>query len=173
MPDSIITLDLGSRTGWCWWRRGEPLRYGSFLVAPSGVGVGAYMSKADQRLHAFFAAKPADAYVIEYLGQFRNSTATLMKTWGLQAAARKVLFERGVYQVDEAKPDDVRVHCLGRGRRTREQKKAATREFCRQIGFPTKNDDEADAIATLHWYAHAKGIDIGLPTGPLFGEHAA
>lgn len=155
---SILFIDLATRSGWCEGEPGKKPTFGSLRYAPEGSSSGAVFGGCfkwvAERLQAF---KPRHivfeaALDPRHLGP-KTTRDTAMRLIGLPAVVEAAAYLCGVWNVTEARADDVRLFIFGRRLKKAEAKKMVVAKM-RSLGYEVTDDDEADAIAGWLYACH-------------------
>lgn len=158
----ILTLDQATTTGWAFLAGGGLLEFGSYTVPASGHDLGRFADNYRRLLHAKLDRLNPDLVAFEppFLGP-RSSGPTLRRLMGIAMLTELICRDRNI-ACEEAEPRDVRVFFIGRNA-ARKTAKAMTIAECRALGLAVKNDDEADAVASLAYVAHCHGLGFCEP----------
>lgn len=174
-PKSIMFLDLASRFGWCEGTPGEKPRYGSQRFAPEGADSPAVFAGAikwiGERMQAFrpkvlVYEAPLDP---RHMGK-RTNLQTASTLLGLPACIEGTAYLSGVYDIRQARIDDIRMHLLSR-RPGRQTAKTEVIDRLHALGYQPQDDNAADAIAG--WLFACSIVEPKIkPAGstPLFGD---
>lgn len=150
---SVLCLDLATTTGWACGEAGAPPRYGSFRLPSTGDDVGRYLVEFMRWLKGLIAAEAPREIVFEAPILPRKTTiATLRKLYGLAGATEVMAIDAGI-PCSEISSGEVRRLFLGQHyprHAGRDEIKRAVINGCRQMGWEPRDDNEADALATLH-----------------------
>lgn len=152
MRKSVVALDLASRTGWAYWKRGfsEPA-YGSHLISAARGGDNGPFFKAYADWFVFGLRGVADFVVYELpFTNARTHQHTAERLFGL-AAMTEMLCEEARIDCRKANVQDVRRHFLGPQKLKRKEAKAAVIDQCQLHGWDPQDDDQADALALLDY----------------------
>lgn len=174
-PDTLtLALDISSNTGWALCRPSDLLdpafkplsgavRLGMTGATPQEKGwafiqwLGEAVSFHKPRMLIYEAPLPTS----RPQGGSTNSTAFMLI--GLAFLAGAVANGFGCYHIDAAYASTVRKHFIGKGNVQRSQAKALTIKRCQELGWTPKTDDEADALALLHWQCSQVEARIAKP----------
>lgn len=127
---------------------------GVHVVAPPKTRVGPYLHDFEGWLEQMFFDEGPQSVVFE--SPILPATArleTLRKLYGLAGITEK-LCHRQKIPCYEANGSTVLKFFTGYGGGSREDRKAGVLAECRRTGFRPEDDNEADAIALLHYAAH-------------------
>lgn len=173
MPGPILFLDLATRMGWCEGVPGGAPQWGAGLFSEAGsespaIFAGAFRWMADRlgkqpRPRAIVYEAPLDP---RHMGR-RTTRATGLRLIGLPACIEAAAYLMRVYDVREARADDIRQHVLGRRLKKAEAKPLVIRHVS-DLGFPTNDPDAADAIAGWLYACHVIAPEQAHPVAPLF-----
>ncbi len=158
MTKSILFLDLATTFGFCEGAPGEKPTFGAMRFAPEGspssaVFAGCFKWVAE-RCQAF---KPK-TIVVEaaldprHVGQ-KTTRDTAMRLIGLPAVVEAAAYLCGVWDIREARADDVRLHVIGRRLKKAEAKQVVIQKM-RELGFEVSDPDAADALAGWDYACH-------------------
>lgn len=162
----ILTLDLATSTGWARYSDHSGVKYGTKELPKTGERIGPFLTAFDDWLKDLLREDWPDQVVFEQPIVPRNGQlTTLRKLYGL-CSHTELLCHRMKIPVSEAKVNTVRKHFIGCSPR-REAAKDMTVRYCRTLGWDPQTDDEADALALLHYVAALASIDIGVGDGQL------
>jgi hypothetical protein len=174
MSHSILFLDLATTFGWCEGEPGGKAIYGFQRFAPAGSEPPAIFGGAARwmatRLQAF---KPKTIVYEAPLDPRHMGPKTNMKTarvlLGLPAVIEAVAHLAGVYDIREARIDDVRLHLLGT-RPKRDVAKMKVLQRLAAMGYDVKDDNAADALAGWLYACAVIAPDKAPQTTPLFAR---
>lgn len=172
MKKSVLALDLATTFGWCEGVPGEKPIFGEQRFAPAGADSSAVFAGAIKWVAERCSAFKPSILIYEapldprHLGP-KTTRDTALRLIGLPACVEGTAYLSGVYDIREARADDVRSFLLG----TRPKKADAKRmvmDRLKLLGHEVKGDNEADALAI--WLYASALIDpkAGIQTAPLF-----
>jgi hypothetical protein len=172
MSKSVLFLDLATKSGFCEGAPGEKPIFGSMRFAPEGspssAVFGGCFKWVAERCQAF---KPK-TIVVEaaldprHLGQM-TTRDTAMRLIGLPAVVEAAAYLCGVWDVREARADDVRLHVVGRRLKKAEAKPVIIKTL-QDMGFDVSDPDAADALAGWHYACSLIAPGIAPYSTPLF-----
>lgn len=167
----VLALDLASRLGWALWQ--APGRVASGSLKLPGRGLGHDLCAYRDWLDAQLSATKCWGVVFEapWIGP-QTSQDTARKLMGLACVTEMVATDRQVTRIAEANNATVRKHFIGRGHGPRDELKALTVRICKAMGWAVRDDNEADALAVLHWCLHVWKVPHGLPATAMFTRAA-
>jgi len=157
----ILVLDLATRLGFAVMRNGgnRQIVSGVHVVAKPRTGVGAFLAGYEDWLaQMLFDEVPA---VVVFESPIMPTTTTpevLRKLIGLAGCTEKMC-HRDKITCYEARNSTVLKYFTGYGGGSREERKASVLAECRRLGFKPEDDNEADALAILHYAVHRLGIE--------------
>lgn len=150
MTKRILALDLASRSGFAFGEPGAgPVVFGSHRFASPGASHQAIFGKAiDWTTEKISELKP-DMVIFEEPLFFRGRKSRAGNNeilYGLPAIISGVCFNFNVFDVRQARVDDIRMHFIG-CKPKREEAKRRVMQRCRQIGWDVPDDNAGDACA--------------------------
>lgn len=155
MGPFILALDIATNTGVAQGRPGETPRASRICFGEDGESHAKVFARA-LREFTFLVVdwKPDIVYLEEPLPILgihqRTNARTIIRLNGLWALAITVCEMKGVRH-KSVPVNDVRAAFIGKGRFHRTEAKRRTKGMCRLLGWPAKNEDEADALAVWHF----------------------
>lgn len=168
-PNSILALDLATRTGWALWSPGALPEYGSIVFPGTGTGTGLFFAGYADWLTGHI--EQGTGHVI-FEGPIKPGPLSALqatrKTFGLIGITEGICHASDI-RCDEANNTKWRSHFFGKGAGRRGALKQLCIEECRARGFAPKNDDEADALGILDYAAHVLQIPTDWPDRGLLG----
>jgi len=178
---SIIGLDIASKTGLARWRVGDPAPVLSTIVLGGSAGDLARPME-NLRLHLaqihtedpitdlFFEMPILPRATIDERGRARMMTSAqaVLKLSALVGMAEwfACRVKANPYSVDQ---QTWRKHFIGKGTGRSADLKSMAIEACRVLGWPTRNDNEADAAGVLDYGINWLGIHAPWRDTHLFG----
>lgn len=165
MTFRCLSLDTGTATGWAVGDISAGVQ-GALDVAASGWKAEASGTKqfaSDISMARFFC--DYEAWLKRMLAEYQphgiifespllsQNLNTARKLLGICALIQMLGPKRYTDWLHEAKPSEVRKHFCGNSPRKRVDAKAAVIAACRQRGWPTRTEDEADALALWSYSA--------------------
>jgi Holliday junction resolvasome RuvABC endonuclease subunit len=160
VPDSILTLDIATTTGWANYRvSSRELLSGTFRLPKTAEDIGRFASEYWDRLAVLCGQTEPDIVIFEApVLPPRTQITTLRKLYGL-AAVTEMYCHRDKIQCREAHNGTVRKHFIGKSTRAgRDQLKAMVMVACKARGWSPADDNEADALAILDWWCDRMGV---------------
>lgn len=148
---SIVFIDLATRAGICDGEPGKQPRLYSHRWAEEGAPSGAVFAGCwkwtAERCQAFRPRSIVFEAALDprWLGP-KTTRDTAMRLIGLPAVMESAAYLCGVYDVREARADDVRYFLLGKKVKKAEAKNLVIKEL-RARGYDVTDPDEADALA--------------------------
>lgn len=172
----ILAIDPASKTGWA--HKAGPAaapEYGAAAIE-GGANLGRFLANF-RRWHLAIMER-LEPGVVYYEPPFVGNAAAVQKLHALRGQIALNCLDRGI-PCHAVAVQAWRSHFLGKGwslrglpkDQRRRELKAAVRRQCKILGWPAKNDDEADALGILD-YACAQEKWPAAPTG-LFTRGAA
>jgi crossover junction endodeoxyribonuclease RuvC len=157
----ILTLDLATITGWAIGRHGQRPVSGSVrLTSKPHAKIGSMGAALMDHVHALWIEHEFDRVVVE---------APLITTKGMDRT-RQALGLAGIVElwgyrrtvpVREAPASTVRKQVLGRGTFPKGEAKSAVMAWAEAAGYRPQDDNEADALALLHYAVSHEGGGTG------------
>lgn len=172
MSNSILFLDLATKFGWCEGEPGGKPIFGSERFAPEGSGSGAVFGGAFKwtfnRCQAFRPRRivfeaPLDP---RHLGP-KTTRDTALRLIGLPACVEGAAYLCGVWDVSEARADDIRYFLLAKKVKKAEAKGLVIRKL-RELGYDVSDPDAADALAGWLYACSLFAPQTAAATTPLF-----
>jgi hypothetical protein len=170
----ILALDLSGRTGWATWAPDfECPQYGCAKLPKGSLGHTLFEFRT--WLVGRIVGDAVEHLVVESIFSAPGMESALPRLYGLQGVTAEVAHARGI-SLNTVTVGEWRAHFIG----TRTAPKALTkekrrawlknqvREECAKRGWPTKNDDESDAIGLLI-FERARLFPKYATDGELFG----
>lgn len=174
----ILCLDLATQFGWAKRSETGEIKYGSHLLPKTGRDVAAFLIIYEEFIGPMIAAHDITVFEMPWIGP-KTHQYTARKLIGL-ANTTEVIAKKSQSQAFEANNSNVRSCFLGpitypitlkgkdKGKERRKYLKAVTIAKCVKLGYAPENDDEADALALLHYTLTMYRLLPGAE-GPLFG----
>jgi Holliday junction resolvasome RuvABC endonuclease subunit len=160
----LLALDLATVTGFALWAPGMRLpNYGTLTFAAE---IGAFAcDMKDAFDDAFKAWKIDEIFVEAPLSHGRTQAATTLKLIGAQVIVRMLAYKHGI-KVTAVPVSTWRKHFIGAGRapkavpkpKRRKWLKATVMAACVARGWPTEDDNAADALGLLSYACHQRGL---------------
>lgn len=169
MSHPVLFLDIAAHTGWALWEGASRVRYGSFTVPAGRLGrrTRGFVQWLDGMMRVVKPGRVGiEAPLLRADGKTTLDTVYLLM--GLATHAHTVAEGRDVAHVTDENIMQIRVHFIGTARGERQQKKAETIAVCKALGWDPKNDNEADALAGLHYVLHKYRYPHTLGSTALF-----
>jgi Holliday junction resolvasome RuvABC endonuclease subunit len=170
----ILALDLSGQTGWALWSPGFEAPLFGVAKLPKG-SPGATFFAFRNWLVGKIVGDQVDHLVIESIFVGQGMVSALPRLYGLMGVAQEVAHGRGVstnvVTVMEWRGAFIGTTKAPKGLEKDKRRlwlKNQTREECANRGWPTKTDDEADALGLLV-YERARLFPKYGQDGPLFG----
>lgn len=151
---TILAFDIASRTGWAATTNGDDgpgIAWGHFAIELGGEeGIGRGLSHFCRNLERIIVTFPGvDVLAWEKPIQASKHSAVYDEfVKGAIGLLRMTAFDRN-WQTLACDMKAVRRHFIGDG--VLHDAKAQVFQRCKVLGYAVKNDDESDAIATLHY----------------------
>lgn len=181
----VLALDLARTAGFAIGRPGGRPRSGTIQFASDG-------SSHEAAFHA--AALWAEKIIVAYqpttivweaplassFVRGRTNADTTSLLFGFPAVIGATAFRLGFYDLRKATPAEVRVHFIGSNMKSKDAERE-TKARCRVLGWPFKDDNEADALALWSYMSALLVPDCGpapalpgiLRPAKLRGGHSA
>jgi hypothetical protein len=167
----ILALDLASCTGWACGSIPEGVvEHSSYQLPKTGEDVGMFLAYFRKWLESTIARnRPGEVIFESPILPDKTSISTLRKLYSLAGLTELVALDHKLV-CREANISEICTHFLCRGYpRKSELRKKATVAQCRVRGWPTKDDNDADALALLDYALALKQPSRALASTPLFG----
>lgn len=154
---SILALDLSSNVGWAARRSDGTVVSGSFAVGKTGKDVGVFLKNFRTWLYATIDETDAEIVLFEQPVLPRGtSMATLRKLYSLAGLTELVCRDHQI-ACKEVPVQTWRKAIVGMARAPKDVPAKERRKFIKKktvarladMGFPARNDDEADALGIL------------------------
>lgn len=177
MSKSILFLDLATKTGFCEGEPGGKPYFGSTLFAPEGSPSAAVFGGAFKWLATRCQAFKPRTIVFEaaldprHMGG-KTTRDTAMRLIGLPAVMEAAAYLCGVYDVREARADDVRLFLINKRPKKAEAKRLVIQKL-QALGYDVTDPDAADAIAGWLFACNLIAPGTAPDVTPLFGEKPA
>jgi hypothetical protein len=144
----VLALDLSTRAGWAFGCDFSPPRHGVWALPQETGGIGKRMSAFAAALEDAIAVMAPDLIVAEapLPPQAQTAMASARIQFGLAAVCEMIAHERTV-PCEEASAWEVRRLVFGKARVPKETVIA----WCRERGLSPVDDNDADALALLHY----------------------
>lgn len=172
MSKTLLFLDLATKFGWCEGEPGGKPIFGSERFAPEGSGSGAVFGGAFKWTFTRCQAFRPKTIVVEaaldprHLGS-KTTRDTAMRLIGLPACIEGAAYLCGVYDVREARADDIRYFLLGQKVKKAEAKRLVIGKL-RDLGYDVSDPDAADALAGWLYACSLIAPETSAGTTPLF-----
>ena len=177
---TILALDSARVSGWAHLRENGTIVSGTRVLGPEGMRIGPLLSNFDLWLtKAIATSKPSWIYYEQpYSGVNQKTSFALMALAGQieLAGFREKVIVRPILN-----PVFISHFCAEAGPlkrkgvsavQRRKARKDRTIAECRARGFAPGDDNEADALALLHYAMHNEHLSTGFSRGPLFAGAA-
>lgn len=172
-----LALDPGDRTGWALAKPGLAKPRAGFVDMPdAGKDIGKWANAFEDWLMPFARLEGVTDIVSEApiiaLHGGNPDINVVVKHVGILIVAAKVADRLELPPVVRANRSTVCKHFTAVGAGKRRELKARCLLHCQTKGWAVTDENVADAIATLDWFVHDRGIDVGWDcqpcAGPLF-----
>ena len=164
----ILALDLATHTGWAHGRPGEKPKWG--VETFQGERAKAYRALRAW-LNQWIVDKRVDLVTFESSAtQFmhgRTRIETIKRLIGLCEHVEELCYGR--VECREARVAEVRAHFIGQNI-ARAEAKVETIRQCKELGWDTSNDNEADALALWSLQVCCLRPDIAIRHTPMFAR---
>lgn len=170
-----LYFDLATTTGYAAGSLRGVEGFGSLTLPRTFEDIGKFLNAADRMVTKLVERfEPSQiGFEAPFIHRQRDTIHNLRKLAGLANIVEQVADRMDIDCV-EATTDQVCRHFCGRDYpRTRDAKKIAVKVRCRDLGFNVANDDEADAIAGVHYLLSLEYPDKALALTPLFAKESA
>lgn len=149
----ILALDLATRSGWACGDAGETPQHGTFTLPSTGDDVGRFLFEFMRWLKGLIATHEPREIVFEApILPRETNIATLRKLYSLAGVTEVMALDAGI-PCSEISAGEVRRAFLGQHyprKAQRDEIKRAVIAGCRMHGWNPRDDNDADALATLH-----------------------
>lgn len=172
---TILALDTGTNTGWAFGSVGERPRFGSRRFGNADASVEYRWHLASEWLIGVLEKAQPDIYVYEeptpeffHKGKTNNHTQMFLK--GLIGVFGAAAYSRVPRKVS-AEVHKIRYHFINQNPK-RDIAKRMTKAKCRELGWETNDDNEADALALWSYTRAMLCPEMAVATTPLFANPA-
>jgi hypothetical protein len=171
---SILFLDLATKSGFADGEPGKKPYFGSMRFAPEGAGSGAIFGGCFKWIAERCQTFKPKTIVYEapldprHVGP-KTTRDTAMRLIGLPAVVEAAAYLCGVWDVREARADDVRLFLLGMRPKKDEAKRLVMAKL-RALGYDVDGPDAADALAGWLYACSIIAPGVARDTTSLFGE---
>jgi len=157
-PKGILTLDLATQSGWAFLSRpGEPIQHGTVSFRPPMNSDGAFFQKARNWMTEFIGVMNPVAVGYEAPLQYGagggSNPQTTLRLFGLASICELVCEDLSVRKVMKLNNQTCSKHFCGIGRSPKDKVKPTYKQAI-EMGFRPADDNAADAIAGLYYFAH-------------------
>lgn len=172
MSRPILFLDLATTFGWCEGVPGEKPIFGHERFAPEGADSPAVFAGAIKwlatRCQAFKPRTIAYEAPLDprHMGE-KTTMNTARRLIGLPACIEGAAYLSGVWDIREARADDVRYFLLGKKVKKAEAKGLVIGKL-RDLGYDVHDDNAADALAGWLYTCSLIAPGVARETSPLF-----
>ncbi|WP_238925112.1 hypothetical protein [Achromobacter insuavis] len=143
---NILALDLGTKLGWALQRRGRPITHGTESFAPrKSWSPGQRWQRFRTFLHEVVAHN--NVHVIAYEDVKRHAGTDAAHAYGAFLALTELVADSHRVRLVPVGVGTIKKHWTGKGNAD----KAAMEAQARARGFRPESDNDADALAILHW----------------------
>lgn len=167
----MLFFDLATLSGYaCGSNEKGVVGYGTFPLQRTYENIGAFLNEADRKIEKLVDRFQPSllAFASPWINHRRDTIDGLRKLAGLPNVVEQVADRLGL-ECQEEREDKICRHFLGREYpRTRERKKMAVKVKCRELGWAVNDDNEADALAGLHYFLCLQEPERALELTPLF-----
>lgn len=168
----VLFFDLATSTGYAAGSLRGIEAWGTFELPRTFENIGKFLNIADRRIEKL--VERFSPSMIGFESPFINRRIdTIVKVRKLAGLANVVEQVADRHEIDcvEASTDEICRHFVGRDYpRNHDAKKIAVKVKCRDLGFSIANDDEADAIAGVHYVLSLDNPGKALELVPLFAK---
>lgn len=143
---NILALDLGTKLGWALQLRGRPITHGTESFAPrKSWSPGQRWQRFRTFLHEVVAHN--NVHVIAYENVKRHAGTDAAHAYGAFLALTELVADSHRVRLVPVGVGTIKKHWTGKGNAD----KAAMEAQARARGFRPETDNDADALAILHW----------------------
>ncbi|CAB3914642.1 hypothetical protein LMG26841_05183 [Achromobacter dolens] len=143
---NILALDLGTRLGWALQMRGRPITHGTESFTPrKSWSPGQRWQRFRTFLHEVVAHN--NVHVIAYEDVKRHAGTDAAHAYGAFLALTELVADSHRVRLVPVGVGTIKKHWTGKGNAD----KAAMEAQARARGFRPESDNDADALAILHW----------------------
>lgn len=177
----LLCLDLATTTGWargCVGDRAPTCGSVNFAGTKGDASDNAIFGNALRIVwHLLDEPQPQIIFLEAMLPpaamRGRTSRAVRDRLAGLHGIVRACAFRRGIYRVELASVGDVRAHFIGDRKLARYPAKQEVTRTCQRLGWPVKDDNQADAAALWSFACGLIDPASALRVSPLFARGVA
>lgn len=175
MAGSILFLDLATRYGFCDGEPGKRPFFGAARFAPEGANSSAVFGGCFKWVAERCQVAKPKTIVYEapldprHMGP-KTSRDVGLRLIGLPAVVEAAAYLCGVWDVREARADDIRLFLINKRPRADEAKRLVMAKL-QAMGYEVNDPDAADALAGWLYACHIIAPNVARDTTPLFGEH--
>lgn len=157
-PGGILALDLAGLTGCAFGQLGGEPTWWSERVAGEGSSSGAVFTRFDAWMtHLLHILAPKRVYAeLAFINPHMPNA--VMRLAGYKAIVQKCCFSADRW-LKFVPPAEITAYFTGSGHWAKGQKKSATIEVCKSLGWDTYSTDEADALALFVFAERDMGVD--------------
>lgn len=171
--NSLLTLDLATRSGFCHWNPGVMPTIGSKDMSWAWDDLGKFLHCYEKWLRKFLVENHVDwvtfeAPILVRKGYKTTSIQTAYKLMNLCGTTERVCFDMDVV-CSEVRVSEWRKHFLGHGGYPTEQAKKMCMERAFAAGLNPKFHDEAEAFGIMDYTADQLEIKKQWRDGGLLG----
>lgn len=143
---NILALDLGTKLGWALQMRDRPITHGTESFAPrKSWSPGQRWQRFRTFLHELVAHN--NVHVIAYEDVKRHAGTDAAHAYGAFLALTELVADSHRVRLVPVGVGTIKKHWTGKGNAD----KAAMEAQARARGFRPESDNDADALAILHW----------------------
>ncbi|WP_241061187.1 hypothetical protein [Achromobacter xylosoxidans] len=143
---NILALDLGTKLGWALQLRGRPITHGTESFTPrKSWSPGQRWQRFRTFLHEVVAHN--NVHVIAYEDVKRHAGTDAAHAYGAFLALTELVADSHRVRLVPVGVGTIKKHWTGKGNAD----KAAMEAQARARGFRPESDNDADALAILHW----------------------
>ncbi len=163
---TVLCLDAASTTGWARWDGPGQVVHGRWKLPDHhhyGRRFAFFLTWLDKHIQE--NGVRLVGYEQPFIGM-KTNRAAIKTVVGVEVMIDLACAKNQV-PVRPLNNRSVRAHFLGSYKAKRAALKAATIAQCQRLGWKPRDDNEADALACLHFLLCKEKIDHGLPLGPV------
>ena len=147
MTSTILALDLGTTTGWAIRAASDPITHGFITFRPQRFEGGGMRYLRFKRWLSELSASAVAIHEVYFEEARRHAGVDAAHVYGGLMATLTTWCEHHNIPYQGVPVGTIKKHATGKGNASKEDMIAAIRTR----GYPVTDDNEADALALLHW----------------------
>lgn len=153
MTNTILALDLGTTTGWALRHRDGSIAHGFARFRPQRFEGGGMRFLRFRRRLTELRATSEDIHAVYFEEVRRHAGVDAAHAYGGFLATLTAWCEHHRIPYQGVPVGTIKKHATGKGNASKDEVIAAMRA----LGHAVSDDNEADALALLHWAADTQG----------------